>query len=318
MTERFSRRDFLTNAARLAAGAAAGACASSGMPASATREPSLPRRVLGKTKIEVPILGLGADGIVTDSTNPDAVFRFLQEAMNAGITFFDTAHAYGKDGQSEKNLGLLMGTERRKEAFLATKTGSRTYDGAMRQVTESLKRLRTDNLDLIQVHHLTARDDVKALGRADGVLAALYKLRDQRVVRFVGLTGHPQDAEVREALRLYDWDTFMCFVNPTRFSEPALREQFPLAQQKGLGIIAIKTFGGRAAPLVGSHAWQADAASLLRFAWSQPITLAIPGATTPRQLWANLDAARRFEPMRPQEMEALSAQINSAPRPWKR
>jgi aryl-alcohol dehydrogenase-like predicted oxidoreductase len=274
--------------------------------------------VLGKTNVEVPILGLGADGIVTDGTNPDEVGRYLHDAMDVGVTFFDTAYVYGKDGQSEKNLGLLMGTERRKEAFLATKTGSRTYDGAMRQVAASLKRLRTDYLDLIQVHNLTARDDVKALGRPDGVLAALYKLRDQHVVRFVGLTGHPQHAEVREAIELFDWDTLMCFVNPARFSEPALREQLPLARQKGLGIIGMKTFGGRSGPLVGSSAGQADPASLLRFAWSHPVTLTIPGATSPKQLWANLDAAWRFEPMTPQEMEALSERINSAPRPWKR
>lgn len=318
MSDCLSRRDFLADAVRLAAGAAAGSWAYPGLPAAAATPPSLPRRVLGKTKVEVPILGLGADGIVTDSTNPDEVGRFLHDALDAGITFFDTAYAYGKDGQSERNLGLLTGTGRRKEAFLATKTGSRTYDGAMRQVAASLKRLRTDYLDLIQVHNLTARDDVNALGRPDGVLAALYKLRDQHAVRFVGLTGHPQHAEVREALDLFDWDTFMCFVNPARFSEPALREQLPLARQKGLGIIAMKTFGGRGGPLVGSSPGQADAASLLRFAWSHPVTLAIPGATSPNQLWANLDASQRFEPMTPQEMEALSDRINSAPRPWKR
>jgi predicted aldo/keto reductase-like oxidoreductase len=134
----------------------------------------------------------------------------------------------------------------------------------------------------------------------------------------VGLTGHPQDAEVREALELYDWDTLMCFVNPARFSDPALREQLPLARQKGLGIIAMKTFGGRAGPLVGTGAGKSDAALLLRFAWSQQITVAIPGVTSRRQLWENLDAARRFAPMTPQEMEVLSERINSAPKPWKR
>ena len=318
MSDCLSRRGFLANAARLVAGAAAGAWGHSSLAAPAAAGPPLPKRMLGKTNVELPILGLGADGIVTDSTNPDEVAQFLHDAMDAGVTFFDTAYVYGKDGRSEKNLGLLMGTDRRREAFLATKTGSRTYDGAMRQVTESLKRLRTDYLDLIQVHHLTSRDDVKALGRADGVLAALYRLREQRIVRFVGLTGHPQDVEVREALELFDWDTFMCFVNPARFSGPALREQLPLALKRGLGIIAMKTFGGRAGPLVGTSAGQADATSLLRFAWSHQITVAIPGVTSRRQLWENLNAARRFEPMTPQEMEDLSDRINSAPRPWKR
>jgi hypothetical protein len=280
--------------------------------------PRLPQRLLGKTGVTVSILGLGADGIVTDATNPEEVARFLQEALDAGITFFDTAYVYGKDGQSEKNLGLLMGTKRRREVFLATKTGSRTYDGALRQVQESLKRLRTDYLDLIQVHHLTAKDDVPALGRKDGVLAALRRLREQKIVRFVGLTGHPQEPQVKEALACYEWDTFMGFVNPARFSEPALREQIPLARQKGMGVIAMKTFGGRPGPLVGNAAGQADAAALLRFAWSQPIAVAIPGVTSRQQLLQNVEAARRFQPLTAEETRALSARINSGPKAWKR
>jgi uncharacterized protein len=313
-----NRREFCATAACVAAGALAGAWSPEVSTASATAEPPLPRRVLGNTKVEVPILGLGADGLVTDSTDPEQVSHFLHGAFDAGVRYFDTAYAYGKDGQSEKNLGLFMGTARRSEVFLATKTGSRTYDGAMRQVTESLQRLRTDYLDLIQVHHLTARDDVNALGQPDGVLTALYKLRDQRVVRFVGLTGHSQDAVVREALARYGWDTFMGFVNPARFSQPTLQDQIPLAVSKGLGIIAMKNFGGRRGPLVGTAAGQADATALLRFALSQPITVAIPGVTSARQFAENLATARHFQPMPPEEMAALSDRINAGPRPWQR
>ncbi len=313
-----TRREFLKRAASFAVGTAMVCPANEASAATSPPVPQLPRRTLGKTGVEVAILGLGADGIVTDSTNSEDVARFLHEALDAGITFFDTAYIYGNDGQSEKNLGLLMGTKRRGEAFLATKTGSRTYDGAMRQVTESLRRLRTNYLDLIQLHHLTAKDNVKALGRKDGVLAALHRLRDQKVVRFVGLTGHPQDPQVLEALRLYEWDTFMGFVNPARFSELSLRQQVPLARSKGMGVIAMKTFGGRPGPLAGSAPGQAEAAMLLRFAWSQPIAVAIPGVTSRQQLEANLDAARRFQPMTAAEMQALVARVNSGPKLWQR
>lgn len=312
-----NRREFVIKTAGIAT-AAVVAAAPESHAAAARAIPPLPRRILGKTKIEVPILGLGADGMVTDSLDPEETTRFLFEAVDAGITFFDTAYMYGKDGQSEKNLGLLAGTKRRREIFLATKTGSRTYDGALRQVTESLRRLRTDYLDLIQVHHLTEKDDVKTLGRKDGVLAALRKLRDQKVVRFIGVTGHPQNPQVKQALELYEWDTLMCFVNPARFSEPALREQIPLARQKGLGIIAMKTFGGRPGKLVGSDAGQADASALLRFAWSQPITLAIPGVSSRKQLQQNLESARHFTSLTPPEIRSLTNRINSGPKPWTR
>lgn len=311
-----SRRDFLKRAASVAAATALGDAVNAA--ASSPSPPLLQHRRLGRSGVEVPILGLGADGIVTDSTNPEEVSRFILEALDAGVTYFDTAYTYGKDGQSEKNLGLIMGTNRRREAFLATKTGSRTYDGAMKQVTESLRRLRTNHLDLIQVHHLTAKDDVKALGRKDGVLTALQRLRDQKVVRFIGLTGHPQDPEVLEALRLYEWDTFMGYVNPAKFSEPSLRSQIPLALKKGMGVIAIKTFGGRPGPLVGNAAGQADAPSLLRYAWSQPVAIAIPGVTTRRQFLENLEAARRFKPMNQAEMQELVARINAGPKAWQR
>jgi uncharacterized protein len=211
-----------------------------------------------------------------------------------------------------------MGTKRRKEAFLATKTSSRTYDGVMQQVDKSLKRLRTDYLDLIQIHHFSDKDDAKTLDQKDGVLTALYKLRDQKVVRFIGLTGHSQDSQVKEALKLYEWDTFMCFVNPAKFSEPAIREQIPLAIKQNAGIIAMKTFGGRPGSLVGNSSGQAEAEALLRYAWSQPVTVAIPGVKSIKQFRDNLAEAKRFKPMTPEEIQTLTAQINSGPKPWQR
>jgi uncharacterized protein len=317
MSNETTRREFIVKAA----GFAAGAIALSSLDSFGLESPpvlKLPKRVLGKTGVEVPILGLGADGMVTDTTDPDKLLGYLEEVLDSGVTFFDTAYIYGKDGQSEKNLGLLMGTKRRKEAFLATKTSSRTYDGAMRQVGESLKRLRTDYLDLIQIHHFSDKDDAKVLGEKDGVLTALDKLRDQKVVRFIGLTGHSQDLQVKEALKLYEWDTFMCFVNPAKFSEPAIREQIPLAIKQNTGIIAMKVFGGRPGSLVGNSPGQAEAEALLRYAWSQPVTVAIPGVKSIKQFRENLAEAKRFKPMTPEEIQTLTVQINSGPKPWQR
>lgn len=317
MTNDTTRREFIVKAASFAAGAVA----LSSLDSFASDSPlvsKLPKRVLGKTGVEVPILGLGADGMVTDTLDPDKLLGYLEEVLDSGVTFFDTAYIYGKDGQSEKNLGLLIGTKRRKEAFLATKTSSRTYDGTMRQVDESLKRLRTDYLDLIQIHHFSDKDDAKMLGQKDGVLTALYKLRDQKVVRFIGLTGHSQDSQVKEALKLYEWDTFMCFVKPAKFSEPAIMEQIPLAVKQNAGIIAMKTFGGRPGSLVGDSPGQADANALLRYAWSQPVTVAIPGVKSIKQFRENLSIAKNFEPMTPDEIQALTDRINSGSKPWQR
>jgi uncharacterized protein len=317
-----NRREFLLKSATAAAGVAAGVALGSSWIAqafAATSEPAkpkLPTRVLGRTGVNVTIVGLGGDGLISDSTDPDAVVEFLTAALDAGVNYFDTAHMYGKEGRCEKNLGLLMGTKRRKDVFLATKTGARTYDTAMVQMETSLKRLKVDRLDLVQVHHVKDKDDIRQFGAKDGVLKAIRKMQDQKVVRFVGMTGHPDSANVKKALEMYDWDTFMCFVNPAKFSRPALQEQLPVAKKKNIGVIAMKTFGGRPGSLVGQGKGQADSATLLRFALGQDVALAIPGVSTVRQLEENLKVAKNFKPLSEEETRRLIERIDA--KSWKR
>jgi len=276
--------------------------------------PSIPRRMLGKTGLKVSLLGVGGLGVVCDSTDKDLVEKYLHTAADAGINFFDTAANYGKEGQSEKNLALIMGTPRRKDLILATKCEDRSYDGAMKQVETSLERMKTDRLDIIQVHYVSVKDDVKTFGSATGVLTALRKLRDQKVVNFIGLTGHADFPQVKEALALYDWDTFMCFVNPSRFCRPVFEEQLPLAQKKQMGIIAMKTLGGSPAPLVEKG--KVDVSTLLRFAWDSPVHTAIPGMDSLNQLQENIATARTYKPMTPDERQALIAAVNQG-KPWR-
>ena len=102
-------------------------------------------------------------------------------ALDAGMRYFDSAPSYG-NGQSERNYGEVL-EHRRKEVFLAAKTGQRTYDGAMREFEESLKRLRTDHVDLLQIHGARVDEDLAAWGKPDGVFKALEKLRDQKLTR---------------------------------------------------------------------------------------------------------------------------------------
>lgn len=320
MDDSTTRRGFLKTASTVAAGTLAagvgGRFLSAGESKSAPAK--LPQRSLGKTGVKVSILGAGGDGILSDSTDKDAVLRFLTHAVDSGINYFDTAYLYGQNGLCDRNLGLLMGTGRRRGLFVATKTGGRMYDTAMRQVEISLRRLRVNQLDLIQVHHVSAKDDVRRFGRKTGVLTALRKLRDQKVVRFIGITGHPDAPQVKQALEMYEWDTFMCYVNPAKFTQPALKEQLPAARKKQCGIIAMKTFGGRPGLLVGRQKGRAGAAPLLRFALGQPIAVAIPGMASQRQLVENLQIARNFKPLSEQETRDLYRQINSGAKAWRR
>jgi len=321
MSSKIDRREFLKAGASLAAGMAALSLGeklawAAGASRPATGPAAMPKRVLGKTGLKVSILGLGGVGLTSKSTDKDAVAELLNEAVDSGINFFDTAYNYGHEGLCDKNFGLIMGTPRRKEVFLAAKVEDRTYDGAMRQAETSLKRLRTDYVDLMQVHYVNKADDVKAFGRKNGVLTALRRLRDQKVVRHIGVTGHPQFPQVAEALKTYDWETFMCFINPARFSRNAFKTQLPVARKKKMGVIAMKTLGGSPGMLVGEGKGKAPASMLLRYAWDQPIAVNIPGVDSLRQLRENVELARSYKPLSAVEREALVARINAPAKGW--
>ena len=226
-----------------------------------------------------------------------------EAALDSGITYFDTAPAYN-NGQSERNYGEVL-ARRRKEVFLATKTGDRTYDGTMRSVEQSLKRLRTDRVDLLQIHGANRTEDLSAWGKRSAVLAALHKLRDQKVTRFIGMTSHTDGAVMAKAIERNDLDCVQMAMNParaSRFEELAL----PAANKKNLGVILMKVTGQEKL-LVNDGA---DAASLLRYAWSLPITTAVCGMPKLEYLDANVKTASAFSsPLPPAEVEALRKKL---------
>ena len=204
-----NRREFVKRAAAVVVASAATA---RGQQTSPAKSP-IPRRPLGKTGVDVPVLILG--GVAGMKQAPTLSFHPAQladAALDAGINYFDTAPSYA-DGQSESNYGEVLAT-RRKEVFLASKTGSRSYDGTLRSVEASLKRLRTDHLDLLQLHGVTAKEDFAKWEGPSGVLKAMYKLRDEKVTRFVGVTGHESAEAMRRAIELFDFDTILTTFNP--------------------------------------------------------------------------------------------------------
>jgi aryl-alcohol dehydrogenase-like predicted oxidoreductase len=247
----------------------------------------IPKRPLGKTGISVPILAVGGGSAFMAMSDEEAE-RFLWRALELGLTYWDTAHNYGSGG-SETRMGRVLKTER-KRVFLATKTAARTYDEAMRQVELSLKRLQTDRIDLIQMHDWKTSDDPTAIGRKDGVLTALRKLRDEKVVRFIGLTGHSTAEGMRKVLELYDdLDTVLLPINP---AQPEFEEiVVPVAKKKGVAVLAMKVTGRR------SLLAKTEARDLLRYAWSAPIDTAVVGMTGVKILETDFQLALQFEPM---------------------
>jgi hypothetical protein len=278
---------------------------------------AIPRHSLGRTGVEVSILALG--GVIgmqlppSEKHDPAAI---AETALDLGITYFDTAPSYN-NGQSESNYGPVL-ARRRKEVFLACKTGDRSYDGTMRSVEQSLKRLRTDHIDLLQIHGVSARDDLPAWGKPDGVLPALQKLREQKVTRFIGVTGHDNADMLRRAIEMYEFDTLLTTLNPTSHRRPFREELLPVAGRKQMGVIAMKVMGGGNGCLVAGNPskkllqpyhdqtdHQVNAPSLIRYTLSLPISVAVIGVASIDQLKANIAVVKEAMPMTVVERQEL-------------
>jgi len=313
------RRQFLTGAA-----AAGGLAWVSGRDA-ALQRPALPKRRLGRSGLEVTLLALGGfTGMKEPRSAKFDPVELADAAIDAGIRYFDTAPAYN-NGQSERNYGEVL-ARRRSEVFLATKTGQRTYDGAMRDVEASLKRLRTDRVDLLQVHATRADEDLARWGKPDGVLRALEKLRDQKVTRLVGVTGHESAEMMCRAITMYDFDTILTTFNPTPKKRPFIEKVLPLAIRREMGILAMKVMGGALGSLaLGNPAkndgaphhddapQQAEPGMLIRYVLGLPITAAVVGMSSLGQLRGNVAAARApARPLDEPQRKALEARMAGA------
>lgn len=286
---------------------------------------TLPKRRLGRTGVDVTVLGLG--GVSGMSRKPSSDFdpsQLAEAALDAGITYFDTAPGYG-GGQSERNYGQVI-ARRRDEVFLATKTDQRSYDGAMRQVESSLERLQTDHVDLIQIHSVVRGDDLDAWGKPEGVYRALQKLRDQKVTRFIGMTGHESPDVLARAITQYDFDTILTTFNPTDERRPYIEKLLQVAVKKQMGILAMKVMGGGLGSLAKGNpikndgverhddaAQQATAGELIRYVLGLPITAAMIGTGSLEQLQENVAAARRSAPLDDQDRQSLEVRMATSP-----
>src|SRR5262245_49807033 len=176
---------------------------SSGIPVAHLATPSpLPQRPLGQTGVTVTLFGLGGEGVLRTYDRAVEAVRVIHRALDRGVNYCDTAPAYAG---SLDYYGAALG-ERRREIFLASKTHDRTRDGSLRLLDESLRRLRTDHLDLWQLHDLRTVHDLDRIFARGGAVEALVQARDQSRVRFLGLTGHHDPAILLEAMRRFNFD----------------------------------------------------------------------------------------------------------------
>jgi uncharacterized protein len=267
------------------------------------RTGEIPRRKLGRTGVEVCALGLGGYHLGLVKSQREAV-RIVQAAVDEGITFLDNAWEY-HDGRSETIMGRAL-DGRRPQVFLMTKvcTHGRGRREAMRQLEQSLRRLRTDYLDLWQVHEVVYDNDPERHAAPGGVLEALDEAKRQGKVRFVGFTGHKSPAIHLKMLRLgFPFDACQlplnCLDGTFRSFE---REVLPDLAARGIAPLGMKSMGGDS-EMVKKKVVSAEEA--LRYAMSLPVATTITGIDSLKVLRQDLRIARGFSPLAASEMEGL-------------
>lgn len=274
----------------------------------------MPLRVLGRTGRKVSILAFGGGSRFLMYKELDEALAVLERAVALGINYIDTAQSYGK-GESERRIGLFL-KGRRDQVFLATKTDQREYDGLLREFEESLKRLQTDHVDLFHIHSLGGEDDLAAIEAPNGALKAMYRLREEKAARYIGVTCHTDPKVLAKALQRHDFDCVQMALNAARVGNaapsnvPGLKESFetvalPVAQQKNLGILAMKIFAQ------DRLAGKAPAQDLLQYVWTLPVAAAVVGMPKLEFLEQNVQLAKGFQPMPRDRMEQLSAELSS-------
>ena len=296
-----TRRKFL---GRLAAGSAAGTSLPWLSNLANAADEKLPHRILGNTGAQVSILAFGCGSRFMMYKDDDRAVEVLNHAIDLGIDYIDTAAAYG-DGKSEIRVGKVMAT-RRKDVWLATKIMFRTRDEFMRQLDTSLKNLQTDHVDLLHIHSLGKAEVLANIEAPDGALKGLLEAKEQKMTRFIGMTSHTDGLTMAQAIERHPLDCVQMALNPSgngSFEKTAL----VAANKRNLGVIAMKVFGQE--HLIGKEPGRADPATLLRFALSLPVTVAVSGMPQVEMLENNVALGRTFKPFSMGEMERLRKEL---------
>jgi uncharacterized protein len=320
MAQPNSRRQFVwtiagATAAMACRGEAQGPRAAEGGGAAASGRSeagSVPTRELGKTGVRVSMLGLGGSHIGKTLSEPESI-RLIRRAIDHGITFLDNCWDYN-DGQSEMRMGKALAGGYRERVFLMTKIDGRTRAAAAGQLEQSLARLQTDVIDLVQIHEVIRADDPQRCFSEGGTMEALVEARKAGKLRFIGFTGHkdPQMhlAMLAEAERHgFEFDTVQMPLNVMDAHFNSFEAHvLPVLLQKRIGVLGMKSMGS--GDILDSKV--VKPAECLRYALSLPTSVVICGMDSDRVLDENLQTVRSFSALSGEERAALLARTRDA------
>jgi uncharacterized protein len=287
-----------------------------GKPLFDLKKGKLPLRPLGKTGHMVGIYSLGGQASIEVPGREDIALDIINRAIDLGINYIDTAAAYGRQtptvaradamGTSERNLGQVL-KYRRKEVFLASKTHDRTYDGSMRLLEKSLKQLNTDHLDLWQIHNVRMSElqTLEKITGGDGVLKAMIKARDEKIISFIGFTGHEGPDVLNALLERFPFDNVLVAINAAdKHHDPFIEKFLPNAVDKGMGIVGMKI---PARDRIFANGGIITMKEAMEYVMTLPVSTVIVGIDKIAELEENIKIAQEFNPLSADEMLAIEA-----------
>lgn len=329
-TNHFNRREMLKSLAALTAtlmapGVLHAQANTSDQPLSRDKWGELlPQRRLGKNGPWVTMLGLGGAHLV-DFQDEATSQKTIETAIAGGIRFFEMAILYG-NGVGEERYGKFLVPKYREQIFLLTKPPANNAQAVRQQLDDSLRRLKTDYLDLWQMHNVgSVADADRRTAAVTGALDVLVEAREKGKVKRIGFTGHLNPAiHLRMLERLKErniqMDTLQMPINAvdTSYTRSFILQVLPRAVELGMGVVAMKTlanggFFGGAEGLPGTNPKiipdRMSVADAMHFVWSLPVTTALTGAHSPEMLQEKIDAAKSFKPLSEAQRAALVAKV---------
>ncbi len=303
------RREFLqASAAGLAAVGLAGAFAE-GSQNPQKNEGGIPLRPLGKTGQNVTMIGLGGFHASIHEKEADSI-ALIQRAVDEGITFLDNCWDY-HDGAAEERMGKAISQGgRRDKVFLMTKVCGRDAKLAQQHLEDSLRRLKTDHLDLWQFHEIVYDNDPEWIFSAGGAIETALKAKEQGKIRYLGFTGHKDPAIHLKMLAKYpDWDTVQMPLNVLDGQFRSFQHNvLPKLLERKIAPIAMKSLAGDGSVITKAKVKPADA---LRYVFSLPIATLVSGIDSMKFLEQNLEIARNFTPVTDDERAKIESSVNT-------
>ncbi len=308
-----SRREFLKAAS---AGAAASALAAGASPADVGNA-RLPQKDLGKTGVQVPILGLGSAPV--GARPRDEAVAFLNECIDAGVTYLDTAPEFAGYGKAQEHLGHVL-KDRRDEVFVVTKCFEPDGEKALQLLKKNLKELQIERADLVYAHSIgDEKMNPDTIHAPDGVCAALDKARRDGLVRFVGVSGHNRPAWFLQAIERWHPQVMMNAVSlVARHIYNFENTVWPVASDHGIGLAAMKVFGGATGQgPKGSRLPDDLKRDALRYALGLPgVSVVVVGMHDSAELKQNLGWLRESKPLSDDELHHLDDRTRQLAQQW--